>query len=69
MRERKDPEPDPDPYLSLVDPDPGGSKTCGSGSPTLVFIDRGQQIPELFFALPVSRMRQFSTILYCNFEK
>jgi hypothetical protein len=23
--------PDPDPYLCLMDPDPGGSKTCGSG--------------------------------------
>ncbi len=27
--------PDPDPYLWLVDPDPGGPKTCGSGSGTL----------------------------------
>jgi hypothetical protein len=29
---------DPDPYLSPMDPDPGGPKTCGScesGSPTL----------------------------------
>jgi hypothetical protein len=29
---------DPDPYLSLIDPDPGGPKTCKycrSGSPTL----------------------------------
>jgi hypothetical protein len=25
----------PDPYLWLLDPDPGGPKTCGSGSPTL----------------------------------
>ncbi len=34
---RLEPEPDPDPdqYLLLVDPDPGGPKTCGSGSPTL----------------------------------
>ncbi len=24
-------DPDPDPYLWLVDPDPGGPKTCGSG--------------------------------------
>jgi hypothetical protein len=30
MRKGKDPEPDP--YLLLVDP--GGPKTCGSGSPT-----------------------------------
>jgi hypothetical protein len=31
-------DPDPDPYLWLVDPDPGGPKTCGSGfgSATLV---------------------------------
>ncbi len=33
MRKGKDPEPDPDPYLWLMDPDPGGPKTCGS--PTL----------------------------------
>ncbi len=36
MRKGKDPEPDP--YLWLMDPDPGGPKTCGScgsGSPTL----------------------------------
>ncbi len=26
---------DPDPHLWLVDPDPGGPKTCGSGSGTL----------------------------------
>jgi hypothetical protein len=25
-----------DPYLWLMDPDPGGPKTCGSGSPTLL---------------------------------
>jgi hypothetical protein len=25
---------DPDLYLSLIDPDQGGQKTCGSGSPT-----------------------------------
>jgi hypothetical protein len=33
-----DPDPDVDPYLCLMDPDPGGLKTCGScgsGSPTL----------------------------------
>jgi hypothetical protein len=30
MIEGPDPEPDPDPYLSLMDPDPGGPKTCGS---------------------------------------
>ncbi len=38
-RKRKDPEPERDPYLKLMDPDPGGPKTCGScgsGSPTLV---------------------------------
>ncbi len=44
MRKGKDQEPDPDPHLLLVDPDPGGPKTCGScgsgscsgaGSPTL----------------------------------
>jgi hypothetical protein len=26
----------PDPYLWLMDPDPGGPKTCGSRSPTLI---------------------------------
>ncbi len=31
---QKDPEPDPDPYLVLIDPDPGGPKTFGSGSTT-----------------------------------
>jgi hypothetical protein len=41
MRKVKDPQldPDQDPYLLLMDPDPGGPKTCGScgsGSPTLV---------------------------------
>jgi hypothetical protein len=40
MRKKEDLEPDPDPalYLRLMDPDPGGPKTCGScgsGSPTL----------------------------------
>jgi len=25
-------DPDPDPYIRLMDPDPGGPKTCGSGS-------------------------------------
>ncbi len=30
---RKGKDPDPDPYLWLMDPDPGGSKTCGSRSP------------------------------------
>jgi hypothetical protein len=37
MRKGKDPEP----YLQLIDPDPGGPKTCGScgsGSPTLVVV-------------------------------
>jgi hypothetical protein len=29
-------EKNPDPYLCITDPDPGGLKTCGSGSPTLV---------------------------------
>ncbi len=38
MRKGKDPEPDPDPYLCLMDPNPGGPKTCGSGSPTLVIL-------------------------------
>jgi hypothetical protein len=35
----EDPDPDPDPYLRLMDPDsdPGGPKTCGSRSPTLLF--------------------------------
>ncbi len=35
---RKGKDPEPDPYLWLMDPDPGGPKTCwscGSGSPTL----------------------------------
>jgi hypothetical protein len=31
-----DPAPDPDPYLCLTDPDPGGPKSYGSGSGTLV---------------------------------
>ncbi len=31
MRKAKDPEPDPDPYPWLMDPDPGGPKTCESG--------------------------------------
>jgi hypothetical protein len=31
MRKGKDPEPYPDPYLLLIDPDPGGPKTCGYG--------------------------------------
>ncbi len=26
----KDPEPSPEPHLWLLDPDPGGPKTCGS---------------------------------------
>ncbi len=34
MGKRKEPEPDP--YLWLVDLDPGGPKTCGSWSPTMV---------------------------------
>ncbi len=34
MRKGKDPEPDP--HLWLMNPDPGGPKTCGSGSPTLL---------------------------------
>ena len=38
MRKGKNPVPDLDPYLWLMDPNPGGSKTCrsGSGSPTLL---------------------------------
>jgi hypothetical protein len=39
MRKWKDPEPDENPYLWLMDPDPGGPKTCGScgsGSPAVV---------------------------------
>jgi hypothetical protein len=32
MGKWKDLEPDPDPYLCLMDPDPGGPKTCGSGT-------------------------------------
>jgi hypothetical protein len=31
MRKGKDPDPNPDPFFSLMDPDPGGLKTCGSG--------------------------------------
>jgi hypothetical protein len=34
MRKGKDPARDP--YLCLMDPDPGGPKTCGSGSKTAV---------------------------------
>ncbi len=37
MRKGKDPVTDSDPYLWLMDPDPGGPKICGSGSPTLFF--------------------------------
>jgi hypothetical protein len=43
---RKGKEPDPYPYLWLIDPDPGGPKTCGSesgsgsGCPTLVLLLR-----------------------------
>jgi hypothetical protein len=29
MRKGKDPDPDLDPHLWLMDPDPGGPKTCG----------------------------------------
>jgi hypothetical protein len=41
MRKGKDPETDldPNPYLCLMDPDPGGPKTCrssGFGSPELI---------------------------------
>jgi hypothetical protein len=32
MRKGKDPKPDPYQYLLLIDPDPGGPITCGSGS-------------------------------------
>jgi hypothetical protein len=34
---QKDPEPDPGPYLVLMDPDPGGPKTYGTGSATLLY--------------------------------
>ncbi len=34
FRKGKDPYQEQDPYLWLMDPDPGGPKTCGSGSPT-----------------------------------
>ncbi len=39
MRKSKDSEPDPDRTSDLLDrdSDPGGPKTCGFGSPTLVF--------------------------------
>ncbi len=30
-------DPDPGPHLWLMDPDPGGPKTCGSGSPNTGF--------------------------------
>jgi hypothetical protein len=32
----KDPDPDPDPYKIMTDSDPGGSKTYGFGSTTLL---------------------------------
>ncbi len=39
MRKLKDQDPEPDHHLWLTYPDPGGPKTCGSGSgsPTLLF--------------------------------
>ncbi len=42
--------PDPDPYLRLVDPDPGGPKTCGSGGSGLgsVTLVTSKQILHLF---------------------
>jgi hypothetical protein len=45
---------DPDPYLWLMDRDPGGPKTCGSGSPTLIF-NQGQ-----CFALLLDRSDSYS---------
>ncbi len=36
MRKGKDPDLEPDPYLWLMDPDPGGPKICGFGSPRLL---------------------------------
>ncbi len=36
MRKRKDP--DPDSYLLLMGPNPGGPKTCGSGSGSLTLV-------------------------------
>ncbi len=45
---QKDPDPEPDLHLWLTDPDPGGPKTYGSGSPTpvkkLFFFFQGSKI-------------------------
>jgi hypothetical protein len=35
---KKGKDPDPDPYLLLMDPDPGGPKTCGSSSFSCSFL-------------------------------
>jgi hypothetical protein len=43
---------DPDPYLCLMDTDPGGPKTCGSGSITLPRIADDSFIP-LFFIITI----------------
>jgi hypothetical protein len=40
---------DPDPYLCLMNPDPGGTKTCGSGFPTLPRTADDSFIPLFFF--------------------
>ena len=53
MEKGKHLEPDPDPYLRLVDPDPGGPKTCGScgsGSPALQN-SRNQGVSNIFCLL------------------
>jgi hypothetical protein len=44
---------DPDPYLCLMNPDPGGPKTCGSGSPTLPGIAHDSFIPLFFFLITI----------------
>ncbi len=46
---RKVKDPDPDPYPWLIDPDPGGSTTCGSGSPTLICTIRTNKIWRIVF--------------------
>ncbi len=38
MRKGKDPDPEPDPYLWLMDPDPGGPKTCRIRNPNTAFL-------------------------------
>jgi hypothetical protein len=74
-----DPEPDPYRYLWLMDPDPGGPKTCGScksrsgsGSPTLPgHIPTKFQIPHLKLLLKTSKKSNllFSTSTVQHFEK